>query len=172
MHPNVMPHGFDGVELWTVRRQQAKVETMPITREPLVHLRSFVVRRIIMNEEDLLVPVSFGYSREEHGITLALEDFPMRVVESRTVEVHCPKDLLSIALARRRNQWLVSASGPGLVEGRVLAEAGLVAEEQRCLAFSGFFLAEDRCIAAIGPAPPDRPWPTGGAAAARKNPAP
>jgi hypothetical protein len=63
MYPYVMPHWFNGIELGTVRRQQAKVETMPVTGEPLLDFRSFMVRRVIMNEEDLLFPVSFGYSR-------------------------------------------------------------------------------------------------------------
>jgi hypothetical protein len=63
MHPDVVPHWFNSIELRTVRRQQAKVETMSVTSEPLLHLRSLVVRRIIMDEEDLLFAVSFGYRR-------------------------------------------------------------------------------------------------------------
>lgn len=94
----------------------------------------------------------------------------MRVVEPRPVEVHRSKDLLGIALAGRRNQRLVSAPRPGLVEGRVLAETGLVTEEQRRLVFNGFFLSWDRCIAAIGPAPLGRLWPICGADAVLRSP--
>lgn len=94
----------------------------------------------------------------------------MAVVEPRPVEIHRPKDFLGIALAGRRNQRLVSAPRPGLVEGWVLAEAGLVTEEQRRFAFSGFFLAWDRCIVASGPAPPGRLWPICGADAAPRSP--
>ena len=170
LHPDVMPHRFDGVELRTVRRQQTKVETMSVRREPFPHLGRFVVRRIVMDEEDFLLAVSLGYGCQEHRITLALENLAVPIVESGPVEIDGPKDLLGIALASRRNQRLVSAPGPSLVQGRVLAEAGLVAEEQRRFAFSGFFLAWGRCSAATGPAPPDRLWPIGGADAAPRNP--
>lgn len=78
----------------------------------------------------------------------------MRVMEAWSVKIHRAKYLLGVALASRRNQRLVSASGPSLVEAGILAEAGFIAEKQSGLAFSGFFLAWDRCIAAIGPAPP------------------
>ena len=125
-----------------------------------------------MNEEDLLLAVALCHSREKHRIGLTLEDLPMCVIESGPVEIHRPKYLLGIALAGRRNQRLMSAPRPGLVEGRVLAETGLVAKEQRGVAFSGFFLAWDRYSVAIGPAPPDRLWPTGGAVAAPRSPAP
>ena len=94
----------------------------------------------------------------------------MPVEESRSVKIHGPKNLLGIALTGRRNQRLVSAPGPGLVERWVLTEAGFVPEEQRRLAFSGFFLAWGMCIAASDPAPPDRPGPTYGADAVPRNP--
>lgn len=171
MHSHIVPHRFDGVELWTVRRQQAKVEAMPVMREPLLHLGSFVVRRIIMDEEDFFLAVSLRYGRQERRITLTLEDLAVPVVESGPVEIHRPKDLLGIALAGRRNQRLVSTPRPSLVQGRVLAEAGLVAEEQRRLALSSFFLAWGKCIGATGPVPLDRLWPTCGADAAPRTPA-
>ena len=53
-------------------------------------------------------------------------------------------------LAGDRDLRRMPNPAPGGVQGGVLAEAGLVTEEQRRLAFSGFFLAWDRCIAAIG----------------------
>src|SRR5512137_682713 len=131
LHPDVMPQRFDGIELRTVRRQQTKVEAMSVSREPLPHLGCFVVRRIVMDEEDFLLAVSLGYGCQEHRITLPREDLAVPIVKSGPVEIDGPKDLLGIALAGRRNQRLVSAPGPSLVQGRVLAEAGLVAEEQR-----------------------------------------
>ena len=172
VHPHVMPNRFDGIVLGTVWRQRAKMKAMSVATEPLLDFGGLVVRRVVMNEEDLLPAVALGQSREKHRIGLTLEDLPMCVIESGSVEIHCPKYLLGIALAGRRNQRLVSAPRPGLVEGRVLAETGLVAKEQRGLAFSGFFLAWDKCSAAIGPARPDRLWPTGGVAAAPRSPAP
>ena len=95
----------------------------------------------------------------------------MRVVEPGPIEIYRPKDLLGIALAGRRNQRLMAAPRPGLVEGRVLAEAGLVTEEQCRFVFGGFFLAWDRCSAAIGPAPRDRLWLICGEDAEPRSPA-
>lgn len=170
MHPHIVPYRFNGIELRTVRRQQTKVEAMPVVREPLLDFGSLVVRRIVMDKEDLLSAVALCYGTEKHRIALALEDLAMPIVEFGPVEIDGPKYFLGIALAGRRNQRLVPASRPGLVEAWVLAEAGLIAEEQRRLVFSGFFLAWDRCSAAIGPAPPDRLWPICGADAAPRNP--
>jgi len=172
MHPHVVPHRFDGVELWTVRRQQAKMEAMPIASEPLLHFWSLVVRRIVMNEEDFLPAVALRHRREKRCIGHALEHLPVRVVKPRPIEIHRAKYLLGIALAGGWNQRLVSAPRPGLVQSRVLAEAGLVAEDQRGFAFSRFFLAWDKCIAAIGPVRPDRLSPTCGAVVGRKSPSP
>ena len=155
VHPHVMPNGFDGIVLRAVRRQGTKMKAMSVASKPLLNLGRSVVG-VVVNEEDLLFAVALCDSGEKHRIGLAFEHVPMRVIEFGSVEIHRPKYLLRIALAGRHNQRLVSTTRPGLVEGRVLAKAGFVAEEQSGFAFSRFFLAWDRCIAAIGPAPPDR----------------
>ena len=96
----------------------------------------------------------------------------MRKVKPGPVEVHRAEDLLGIALARGRNQRLVSPARPGLVEAGVLAKTGFIAEEERGLAFRGFFLVVDKCIVAIGLVPPDQLWPTCGAVSAPRSPGP
>jgi hypothetical protein len=49
-----MPHRFDGIELGAIRGQQTKMKAMSVTREPLLHFGSLVIRRIVMNQEDFL----------------------------------------------------------------------------------------------------------------------
>ena len=88
VHPHVMPNRFDGVVLGTIRRQRAKMKAMSVTTEPLLHFGGLVVRRVVMNEEDLLLAVALGQSREKHRIGLTLEDLPMCVIESGSVEIH------------------------------------------------------------------------------------
>lgn len=155
VHAHVMPNRFDGIVFRAVRRQRAEVKPMSVAGQPLLDLGSGVVRGVVVNEKDLLLAVALRHSGEKHCIRIALEYLSMRVVESGSIEIHRPKYLLGVALAGRRNQRLMSPPRPGLVEGRVLAEAGFVAEEQCRLALSRFFLAWDRCIAASGLAAPD-----------------
>ena len=61
VHPHIVPHRFDRVELWTVRGQQTKVEAMPVMAEPFLYFGSLMVRRIIMNKEHLLFAVTFRH---------------------------------------------------------------------------------------------------------------
>ena len=125
-----------------------------------------------MDKEYFLTPIPLRHTGQKRSVTFSLEYLSMRKVKLGAVEVHRAEYFLGVALARGRNQRLVSAPRPSLVEAGVLAETGFIAKEQRGLAFSGFFLAWDRCIAASGPAPPDRPWPTCGAVAAPRSPDP
>jgi len=156
VHPDVVPNRFDGIVFRAVRWQRAKMKAMSVTREPLLHLGSGVVRGVVVNEEDLLFAVALCHGREKHRVRIALEHWSMCVVEPGPVEIHRPKYLLCVTLAGRRHQRLMPAPRPGLVEARVLPEAGFVPEKQSGLALSRFFLAWDRCIVAIGLAPPDR----------------
>src|SRR5512145_1928817 len=110
MHPHIVPYRFNGIELRTLRRQQTKVEAMPVIREPLLDFGSLVVRRIVMNKEDFLLAVTLCDGTEKHRITLAFEYLAVPIVEFGPVEIHRPKDFLGIALAGRRNQRLVPAS--------------------------------------------------------------
>lgn len=94
-----------------------------------------------MNEKDLLVAVALRHASQKRHVTLPLEHLPMPIIKSRTVEIHRPKYLLGVALAGRRNQWLVPAARPSLVQAGVLTETGLIAKKQRRLVLSGFFFS-------------------------------
>ncbi len=76
---------------------------MAITREPLLDFGSFMIRRVVMNEEHFLSAVSLRHALKKHHIALAFEHLAMGVVEPRPVEINRPEDLLRMALTSGRN---------------------------------------------------------------------
>jgi hypothetical protein len=169
---HVMPEGFDGVELRAVPGQCTQVEAMAVVPQPLPHLGRPMVRGVIVDQEDLLPRVAVRQAVQKGRVAPAFEDLAMPVVEFRPAQIDGPENLLRVALARRRDQGLVSSARPCLVQAGVLPETGFIGEEQGGVAIRGFFLTAGRCSAASGPAPPDRPSPTGVVGAGPKSPSP
>ena len=170
LDPQVVPKGFDRIELRTVLGQRAQVKAMAVAPQPCTHLRSTVVSRVVVDQEDFLSSVSLGQAIEKSRVASTFKDVATAVVEAWPVQVDRPKDLLGVPLAGRRNQRLVSAACPRLVEAGVLTETGFIGEEQGGVVLRGFFLAGDTCSVASGLGRSDRLWPVGGAGAALKNP--
>ena len=170
LDPQVVPEGFDRIELRTVLGQRAQVKAMAVAPQPGTHLRSTVVSRVVVDQEDFLSSVPLGQAIEKSRVASTFKDVATAVVEAWPVQVDRPKDLLGVPLAGRRNQRLVSAACPRLVEAGVLTETGFIGEEQGGVVLRGFFLAGGRCNAASGLERADRPSPVGGAGAALKNP--
>lgn len=131
-----------------------------------------MVGSIVLNQEHLLPTIAFRQAIQKGCVTLAFKDVPVSVIEFRPIQIDRPENLLRVSLARRRNLWLVSSTGPGLIESGILAETGFISKEQSRLPLSGFFLAGDRCSAASDLARPGRPWPISAAGVARKSPTP
>src|SRR5262249_38991396 len=140
--------------------------------KPLPHHGSSMIGSVVVDKEHLLAPISLRHTGQKCRVTLSFKDLSMRKIESRSIEIDRPEDLLGIALASRGNQRLVSAARPGLIETGILTKTGFIAEEQRSLSFHGFFLTLDRCIVAIGLAPLGRLWLIYGVVFAPKNPKP
>lgn len=111
--------------------------------EPLPDVGILVVRGIILNQVDLVVS---GFATRGCGlfqkaqIGFGIEDRFAAVIESGLLEIDCAKDFHTLSGARHRNQRLGCNAGPGLVEGRVLPEAGLVLEENIGVFIPRFFL--------------------------------
>lgn len=76
---------------------------MAIAPEPFLDFGGLMIGRVVMDEEHLLPAVSFRHAVQEHHVALAFEDLPMRVVESRPVEIDRAEDLLRIALTGGRD---------------------------------------------------------------------
>src|SRR5438876_7640797 len=102
---------------------------MPVAAQPLPHLRCPVVSGIVMNQEHLLAAVAPGQAVEKIGVARPLEDLTMLVVKLRSVKIHRPKNLLRVALARGRDERLVAAPGPGLIQSGVLSKARLISKQ-------------------------------------------
>ena len=100
---HVVPDRFDGVEFWAVGWQQTKMEAMSVMGQPLAHLWSLVVRRVIVDEENLLMTIPLRQAREKGRITLAFEHVSMSEVELGPVKVHRAENLLRVPLAGRGN---------------------------------------------------------------------
>lgn len=170
VHTHVMPERFDRVELRAVLGQRTQVKAMTVAPQPLSHLGSPVVGRVVVDQEDFLLPVALRQPVEKGRVAATFKDVATPVVEARPVQVEGAKDLLRVPLARRRDQRLVSAACPRLVEARVLTETGFIGEQQGGVVLRGFFLAGGRCSAASGLARSDRPSPVGVADAGPKTP--
>ena len=170
LHPHKVPEGFDGVELGAVAGQGAEVKAVTVAAQPLPHLGGPMVSGIVVNQEDLLPPVPLRQAVEKGGVASTFKNVAMPVVEFGPIQVDRAKDFLSVPLTGRRNQRLLSAARPRLIQTGILPKTGFVAIEQRRPAISGFFLVGDRCSAASDRARLGRLWPTGGVDAAPRTP--
>jgi hypothetical protein len=154
---HVMPKGFDRVELRAVLGQRAEVKAMTIGAQPLPHLRCPMVGGVVVDQEHFPPAVAVRQAVQKGGVASTFKDVAMPVVELGTIQIDRSKDLLGVPLPRRRNQRLVSASRPRLVQARILTETGLIRKQQSGVAIGGFFLAGDTYSAANGPVRADRP---------------
>ena len=168
---DVVPKRFNGVELGTVSRQRAKMETVSKTAKPFPHFRRPMVSGIIVDQEHLLTGIALGQAIQESGVAPPLKPLAMPVVEPGPIQIDGAKNLLRVALASGRNQRLVTSARPRLVEARILPETGFIGEQQGRVALCGFFLAQDTCVAATGPVPVDRLGPACAGVAEPKTPA-
>ena len=65
LHPDMMPDRFDGVELRAIRWEQAKVETVPLTGQPLPYFGRLMISRVIMDQKHFLSAIASGESVQE-----------------------------------------------------------------------------------------------------------
>lgn len=139
LDPHVVPEGFDRIELRAVLGQRAEVKAMTVPLQPLSHLGSPVVSRVVVDQKDFLATVALRQPIEKGRVASTFKDIAVAVVEARPVQVNGPEDLLRVPLARRRNQRLLAATRPGLVQARVLTETGFITEEQGGVVCGGLF---------------------------------
>jgi hypothetical protein len=103
LHTHVVPQRFDRVELRAVPGQRTQVKAMTVAPQPLSHLGSPVVRRVVVDQEDFLPSVPLRQPVEKGRVAATFKDVATPVVEARPVQVEGAKDLLRVPLARRRN---------------------------------------------------------------------
>ena len=107
-------------------------QPIPIFFKPTPDILILVVGSIILDQMDLVFSgfaVRGCHLFQEAQIRLSIKDGFSTVNEFSLLEINCAEDLDAFPGTRHRNQRLKTDTGPGLVESRVLPEAGFVFKE-------------------------------------------
>ena len=115
-------------------------QPMPIGLEPCPDIGILVVRGVVLNQNRSLAAVAPSQLFEETEVGGGIEDGFRAVVELRAPKFDGAKNLHTLAFSGYGDFRWVPDAAPGGVEGRVLAEAGFVGEEERPVSRTGFFL--------------------------------
>ena len=99
-----------------------------------------MVRGVVLDQVDFSGKVTPQCPFEIIDVSVGVENLLEVVKESSRVEFDGAEYFQCVSLPRGRDLWLRAPARPGLVERRVLAEAGFVFEEDSCLFAPGFFL--------------------------------
>lgn len=136
----MMPDSLQRIELGRISRQIVNLQVCPVLFEPRPDVFVFVVRRIVLNEINLAREIASQNSFQISDVRVGAEDFLKMIKKPGTVKLDGPEDFQGVSLPRGRDLRLRGDSGPRLIKGGVLSEAGFVLEEEgRSFAF-GFFL--------------------------------
>jgi hypothetical protein len=120
-------------------REIVDLDISAVSREPGPDIPVFVVGGVVLNAMYSARTVMAKESFQVLDVGLGVEPLVELVEEPGGVQLDGAEDFEGVALAGRGDFRLRPYPGPGLVEGRVLAEGGLVPkEDSRSLAF-GFF---------------------------------
>lgn len=99
-----------------------------------------MVRSVVLDEIDFLRKILAKNLFEVFDVRVGIENFLEMVKKTSTVQFYCSENFQGISLAGRRDFWLRTYSGPGLIKGWILPEAGFVLEEDGGLFALCFFL--------------------------------
>jgi len=117
------------------------LQPVPVGFEPSPDIAVLVVRSIVLNQNGSLAAVSPSQLFEESQIGAGIENRCLAIVEARTPQFDCAKNLHVMPLAGDRHLRRVPYPAPGGVERRVLPEAGFVCEDECPVSQAGFFLS-------------------------------
>jgi hypothetical protein len=130
LHPDVVPDALLSIEIGTVLRQRDQVETTLLLSQPTVDLRRLVIRCVVLYQINLFPWIGTRQSGEKSDVTRPAEHgFAQDEMSARLANIHRSEHFLRVALAGRRNHGLMPDPRPSLVEGRILAKAGLVCKQ-------------------------------------------
>ena len=153
--PGRLPNALGRVELRRVWRQAVDLDFVGIRRQPT--LASFVepvARSVVDDQEDLARAVRVHQSLQELVEGVAVEDFRELVSGVRLIEADGAEHVSRLPLPKGVYPRLDADFGPGLVEGPVEPEAGLVLEDDDAAGLGRFFLSRAAAPAATWPALP------------------
>ena len=122
---------------------RAAVDELPavaIGIEPSPYVAVFVVCRVVLNEDGSLPSIAASQLFQESEVRGSVEDGLLPVMEASLPQFNGPQNLHALALPGHRNFRRTANSAPGGVQGRILAKAGFVGEDQRPVLSLRFFL--------------------------------
>lgn|SRR6185437_6504596 len=135
----MVPDSLQRVELRRGGRAIVHLDVSAVIREPGPDLPVFVVGRVVLHEmysaRNVLAKDSFQVRDGGLGVEHLLE----WVANPGGVPLDGAEDFEGVALAGREDFRLRPYPGPGLIEGGVLAEGGLVPKEDSRSLAVGFF---------------------------------
>ena len=108
--------------------------------EPCPYVAVFVVRRVVLNEHRSLPSIAASQLFQEREVRGSVEDGVLSVMESRLPQFNGAKNLHALALSGHGNFRGTTNPAPSGVQGRILAKAGFVGEDQRPVLPLRFFL--------------------------------
>jgi len=108
--------------------------------EPSPYVAVFVVGRVVLNEHGSLPSITASQLFQENEVRGSVEDCVLPVMEASLAQFNGPKNLHALALSSHGNFWRTTNSAPGGVQGRILAKARFVGEDQRPVLPLRFFL--------------------------------
>lgn len=138
-HAGVVPEAFGRIELGRVGRQVIHLPPGTVRLEPGPYVLVFVIRRIVLDVNDGLGVVAPGDLFEIVKIGLRVEHRGPVIQESGRVDLNAAKNLHTFACPSNGNIRLTTASGPRLMQRRILTETGLILKNQRGCFRAGFF---------------------------------
>ena len=108
--------------------------------EPSPYVAVFVVGRVVLNEHGSLPSITASQLFQENEVRGSVEDCVWPVMEASLTQFNGPKNLHALALSGHGNFRRTTDPAPGGVQGRILAKAGFVGEDQRPVLPLRFFL--------------------------------
>jgi len=99
--------------------------------EPSPYIAVFVVCRIVLNEYGSLPAITASQLFQKIEVRASIEDGLLPVMEARLPQFNGPQNLHALALPGHGNFWGTTNPAPGGMQGRILAKAGFVGEDQR-----------------------------------------
>jgi hypothetical protein len=135
----MVPDSLQRVELRRVGREIVDLDISAVIRKPGPDIPVFVVGGVVLNERDSARNVMAQDSFQVLDVGLGVEHLLELGEEPGGVQLDGAEDFEGIALAGRGDFRLRPYPGPGLIEGGVLAEGGLVPKEDSRSLAGGFF---------------------------------
>jgi len=115
-------------------------QPVAIGTEPGPYITVFMVRSIILDEDGSLPPIAAGQLFQEGEVSGSVEDGLLPVMEASLPQFNGPQNLHALALPGHGNFRRTANPAPGGVQGRILAKAGFVGEDQCPVLSLRFFL--------------------------------